>query len=531
MDGESTNVTPKWIGISGITKVLADTVTALDKVSQAYPNAFSSSSTSWTKSDPQSFVKSLSSSYNMFAGKTLDNPNPATSKKAGVTTITPVYIASYGDYTTNNTALNAIYQEFNAKISGSISFMDQAKQYSTYVDQYMSQIKDSIYSIQSNVNSMTSSFESISDNVIQNWIDAQSQANDSAILAFLVLFAILISLACISVICLFFFAIFCNIKCLRFILHIVWNITTLIMILTFLLGGVFGIIGLVGTDGVPVMQWIFGNENLSSTSPKIITDSTSAGYVNTCINGNGDLSRLFISAESNTNYLDNLYQVSYTLSQTRSLIKNNTNSIAIAALNDQYKSMISDISLTTQSIPGDNTIQAMITQANGWSDSTKNLYQKECSVSATDAYVSNVNSCPSGYTYSTTGGSVGKQNCLLFSDFTGSQMSSRYSSVSGCQSSGSTDFTSVSQALSAYTDALNSYNSANKALLNQIIAQNDVLNQSFVNMSAKLLANLDQINGVISPLNDLFQNIVGQNGLFTLINCSKFIFLIFRIYG
>ncbi|MFN9905436.1 MAG: hypothetical protein ACK56F_04830, partial [bacterium] len=155
---------------------------------------------------------------------------------------------------------------------------------------------------------------------------------------------------------------------------------------------------------------------------------------------------------------------------------NNTNSIAISKLNDQYKSMISDISLTTQGYPGDNTIEAMISQANGWSDDSKNLYQKGCSSKATDAFVSNTNNCPSGYTYSATGGSVGDKNCLLFSDFNEAQISSRYSSVSGCQSSGSADFTSVSQALSEYTKALNSYNNDNKALLNQIIAQNDVLN-------------------------------------------------------
>jgi hypothetical protein len=61
------------------------------------------------------------------------------------------------------------------------------------------------------------------------------------------------------------------------------------MILTFLLGGVFGIIGLIGQDGTPIVKWIFGTENLSSASPAIFGAGDTSAYINTCINRNRKL--------------------------------------------------------------------------------------------------------------------------------------------------------------------------------------------------------------------------------------------------
>lgn len=57
------------------------------------------------------------------------------------------------------------------------------------------------------------------------------------------------------------------------------------MILTFILGGVFGLIGLVATDGVPTIQWIFSSDNLLNTKKVISLDSSTATYLNICLNG------------------------------------------------------------------------------------------------------------------------------------------------------------------------------------------------------------------------------------------------------
>jgi len=54
----------------------------------------------------------------------------------------------------------------------------------------------------------------------------------------------------------------------------------IVMVLTFILGTVFGVIGLISSDGVTVFKWIFGSENLLSDNRKIITDKSAASYIN-----------------------------------------------------------------------------------------------------------------------------------------------------------------------------------------------------------------------------------------------------------
>jgi len=58
-----------------------------------------------------------------------------------------------------------------------------------------------------------------------------------------------------------------------------------IMVLTFILGTVYGVLGLIASDGSSVIRWIFGSENLMGASPKVITDKTSSKYINICLNG------------------------------------------------------------------------------------------------------------------------------------------------------------------------------------------------------------------------------------------------------
>ncbi len=514
VNGQNVDTTPKWVGISGIKNILTQTGAKIDEISKAYPNAFSSNS--WASTDSKNYIDRLTNSYNTFGSRSLNNPNPANSLKGSVTKISPIYIKLFGDYTKANTALNTIYKEFDTKIKFGVTLMDKAKESSSYVNQYTSEIKTTLNDISSKINSFTSSFDQISTSVIDQWIDAQSRANDNGVAAFLGLFGVLIILAVISTLCLIFFAICCHIKCLRIVLHIIWNLMTLVMILTFLLGGVFGLIGLVGVDGVPVMKWIFGSENLSSSSPRIITSSTASNYINICINGNGDLSNEFVPSTSYANSLDDLYKISYNITQIKNQINANKNSEAIQYLNTQYTNTINDISYSTDATLGNNDISSILKEFNKWTDSNSNSNLNDCSTKPQDSWVQSQDLCPNGYV---ADGSLGSKSCLAYSKFsTGASAAGRYSSLSGCKYTTS-DFNSLYDAVSSYTSALNNYITENTALLNELKDNNKLLNADFVSMAEKLSNSLNKINGVIDPLYSLFQNIVGSNGLFSLVNC------------
>lgn len=55
------------------------------------------------------------------------------------------------------------------------------------------------------------------------------------------------------------------------------------MIFTFLIGTVFGVIALVCVDGVDVMKWIFGSENLRNE--QVLISGNAAIYLDVCLNG------------------------------------------------------------------------------------------------------------------------------------------------------------------------------------------------------------------------------------------------------
>ena len=149
---------------------MQNTNDALDKIAQNANSAFNNSSSSWTETEPKNFQNNLTSIYGKFKDRSLTNTNPAASlKKTG--TITPVYISNLGDYQKSGTLLNSIYKEFDMKISGSITLIDQAKTYSKEISKYSQPIKDSLNSIINQITPLDSTFSKLETDVITPWGD------------------------------------------------------------------------------------------------------------------------------------------------------------------------------------------------------------------------------------------------------------------------------------------------------------------------------------------------------------------------
>ena len=53
----------------------------------------------------------------------------------------------------------------------------------------------------------------------------------------------------------------------------------------FIVGVVFGALGLIGKDGVQVINFVFSNENLSLAKPHILGNAQAGEYLNVCLNG------------------------------------------------------------------------------------------------------------------------------------------------------------------------------------------------------------------------------------------------------
>lgn len=160
VNGQNITTTPRWIGINGISNTLSDTSSALTVISNE-ANKISSSSDPWTTTDPPNFERNLSYAYGNYSSSKLPNPNPASSQNGGLTSITPLYIKNYGNYTKDSTILNSIFKEYSTKISGSISFLNQAKGAASNISSYESKIQSQLQSARDNINSFNSTFTSV----------------------------------------------------------------------------------------------------------------------------------------------------------------------------------------------------------------------------------------------------------------------------------------------------------------------------------------------------------------------------------
>ena len=83
----------------------------------------------------------------------------------------------------------------------------------------------------------------------------------------------------------------CCCRCIcKFFTHILWNILALLMIVTFLVGSIIGLIGRIGGDMMSVISYVVSLENFNSEEPVLINKLGKANqYLNVCLNGDGNI--------------------------------------------------------------------------------------------------------------------------------------------------------------------------------------------------------------------------------------------------
>lgn len=111
----------------------------------------------------------------------------------------------------------------------------------------------------------------------------------------MVVFAAIAALSVLCIIFMLMYACCCKIQCFRFCLHFFWFLLGLLTVIFFLLGVVFGVVALIGEDGVDVFNFLLSQENLSRTEPYVFKDKQAGQYLNVCLNGNKILKYLNLS--------------------------------------------------------------------------------------------------------------------------------------------------------------------------------------------------------------------------------------------
>lgn len=158
---------------------------------------------------------------------------------------------------------------------------------------------ESINKAEDILNSIEKTFNKINDNIGEKISEYSSSIEDNGKLVFKIVFISLMLISIVLAILLMCICLCsmktctscCLFRCLfKFCVHILWNILALMMILTFLIGSIFSLVGKIGDDTISLIYYVLSEENFNSNNPLLLNElKDDKKYLNICFYGNGTI--------------------------------------------------------------------------------------------------------------------------------------------------------------------------------------------------------------------------------------------------
>jgi len=178
------------------------------------------------------------------------------------------------------------------------------------------------------IDDISGSFKDIQDQITDPWYDLQSTINDIGEKSLKIAGSVIcVFCASVCVLILLYKLLNCVGKIFKIIIHVLWNIVALTTVASFIIGGVIGLLGKIGTDLVSVMNYIISEENLNSPTPEVIENIGNKDYLIECLHGDGNLSSV-LELESRAAGIADLNDIKRQLTNLKGLFGDKTESIA-----------------------------------------------------------------------------------------------------------------------------------------------------------------------------------------------------------
>ena len=506
IDGETKNRTPKWGGIEKIKNLLTNTVDKINELNEGAIEALDGTKSNVAskqgdfEQNLQEFSKNIdedTTNYNYNTDFRLDIARDfgrfykGSETAPPTTTFVGVWYHEYESITRQTTGNMAeVKEEFRQ--ASDPSLLESLTTASTQFED----IKNSIDSIKGE----------ISDVIINN----SETIEDYGKLSFKIVFSVL-TVIDVAIAALMFLFCFCSgkpcssccfIRCgLKIVLHILWNIMALLMILTFLIGTIFTLVGTIGKDLMSAVSFIVGEENLGKGEEAILLGEA-AEKLNKCINKDGDItSEIEIGDDADSlEKLKELENKIFTLEQQSGILKN-------------------------QKIAYNNFTRILDRRAS-YQDTNFNLIKDEENKMNFQSKVNDLNALTKNSIYEEWVFSQNTEStCSSYSDHENEKLyfnpytcypEIRYDGCSSVCSS----FIDLSKDVSGIAKIQNYANGASETSIKAVIGQLNTLYDEFID---EQIRGLRSFRSTIHELTGLFDQFVGKNdGFFSFLNC-KFI--------
>ena len=195
-------------------------------------------------------------------------------------------------------------QELKEYVDKGNDLLEQAEESSQPIEDFGNDIEGSINDITGTINDLSGSVESAVGNNIQNIIDIRTMIVQYLKLGLFAFFGMFAGFAIIILLLTLIFVI-CKCRCLKCFVHVFWNLLNLIIIFSFIIGAIIGLVGTLGKDVTDFMLYLVSEDNLNSTTPALLKGEI-PGYLHTCFYGNGDISSKFMNFTIEDNIIGDL---------------------------------------------------------------------------------------------------------------------------------------------------------------------------------------------------------------------------------
>jgi len=323
---------PKWEGIEGVNAILANMSDAVNEAKQKADSKFNS-----VKQNLDTLVENwpqqLENANNQAQMQKFDYEDSCVEVIIIHRDIFPGYLDYYGPYNKESTTLKYANQQFMEVTKEAKESVDDAAQ---NMDKALTgDVTTQLNDAQTKVDDLGKKFNDISEKFVDDFYQYEEKIEKYGKKYVKVVYSGIMGMCAILLALIILNWLLC--KCLgcflRIFIHILWNIMYLLCFVTFILAFSFGILGIVGKDGSIIVHYLISKTNLESEKPLLIDDSDTINYINTCVNGNGELKETFNFGDA-MNSLDELYRIRNQIAHYKTQVLTNTTLYAFTVFSE-----------------------------------------------------------------------------------------------------------------------------------------------------------------------------------------------------
>jgi len=485
---------PYWAGINEIINKLEETSNEISTLK----NKTDEVKSQMTKIEQSfdDFVQNLAIEYDTKKNYQLKNPNP------GQGEFVPDYLLKYGNYTTKDTALWAINEELSGfktesfdTINSVINIIDIAGK--------AKEISGNIGNISDNINKYVTDIDKTIGDQVRKYDTDLDQVNYYSRVTMNILFSVNLALglgvgaSLILILC-------CN--CGNCILCISWFFLYALMILSFLLGAAFGLMG-------SFFQDISGGaNNILNDLSSINIEQEYKDIAQICLHGNGSLAQSkLIDIKIDTSIIDEIYNLENNITAGINEIEKYKFQ-SIEANDETYKEIKSKPKAVVKELNYSlNEIQKYV-------DSSSSSTYVSSKTPIKDEWEINKQDCNYNYTSPKLNVSNLDKNtdhCFVITEWSLEDIQKEYINIKS-----NDDKVDILDIVEKYYKSINEFMDSHNNLMNDVIEQNSKFNDSFINIGKEEIKVLENVKAIIKPFREIFEEVVGNGSIFEILNCQ-----------